>query len=48
MINLDRAAAQTAVAIAALSALLTAAVNIGADEIRALLAERRTKRKGDP
>jgi hypothetical protein len=43
--GLDKAAVQTAVAIAALSALVVKAIEIGGDEIKALLAERREKRK---
>ena len=45
MINLDRAAVQTAVAIAALSALVTGAITIGFDEVRRLLAEKREREK---
>jgi len=41
----DRAAVQTAVAIAALSALVVKAIEIGGDEIKAALAARRTDRK---
>ncbi len=43
--DLDKSAVQTAVAIAALTALLAKAIEIGGDEIKALLAERREKRK---
>ena len=43
--NFDKSAVHTAVAIAALSALVVGAVNIGVDEVKAILAERRAKRK---
>ena len=46
MTAIDRGAVLTATATAALSALLVKAIEIGADEIKALLAERREKRKG--
>jgi hypothetical protein len=42
---IDRAAVLTATATAALSALVVGAINIGVDEIKALLAERRERRK---
>jgi hypothetical protein len=42
---IDRGAVLTATASAALSALVVGAINIGVDEIKALLAERREKRK---
>lgn len=42
---LDRAALAQAVAIAGLSALVTGLVSIGVDEVKALLAERREKRR---
>jgi hypothetical protein len=43
---IDRGAVLTATATAALSALLVGVINIGVDEVKALLAERREKRKG--
>lgn len=46
MNTIDRGVVLTATATAALSALLVGAINIGVDEIKALLAERREKRKG--
>lgn len=42
---IDRAAVMQAVAIAWLTALVTGLVGIGVDEVKALLAERREKRK---
>ncbi len=45
MTAIDRAAVLTATATAAPSALVVGAINIGVDEIKALLAERREKRK---
>lgn len=42
---IDRTAVLQAAAIAGLSALVTGLVSIGVDEVKALLAERREKRK---
>lgn len=48
MTAIARGAVLTATAPPLLSALLVGAINIGVDEIKALLAERREKRKGTP
>ena len=45
MSAIDRAAVQTAVAIAALSALATGIVGIGIDEVKRLLARRNEEKK---
>lgn len=45
MINFDRAAVQTAVAIAALSTLVVGIVNLGFDEAKHRIAARREKGK---
>jgi hypothetical protein len=42
---IDRGAILTATATAALSAPVVGVINIGMDEVKALLAERREKRK---
>ncbi len=44
--NLDRAAIATAVATAALTTVVVGFINVGIEEVKHLLAERRERRKG--